>query len=267
MKKTILNLITAYLLCCTVSIYAQENTSKKPNGRWYQIEILIFSHALANNDEKEIWSKNLGLKYPKNIVELKNTSQGEQPFTLLNSNQHSFNSIKKRLVNTRGFRQLFHRAWRQPIGKRNNSESILIRGGNQFDNHYELEGSIKLGLERYLHITTDLWLSTFVNKAEQGDRQWPILPRVPIHSSATQISNIDPNTSVDYSADNLLSITKDEAENMSSSENPFLDLGSNNYAVNQTIALRQSRRMRSNELHYIDHPLMGVLVKITRYSR
>jgi hypothetical protein len=27
--------------------------------------------------------------------------------------------------------------------------------------------------------------------------------------------------------------------------------------------MQASRRMRSGELHYIDHPLMGVLIKVT----
>ena len=35
-------------------------------------------------------------------------------------------------------------------------------------------------------------------------------------------------------------------------------------AVQTRFRLRSSRRMRSNELHYIDHPLFGVLVLITR---
>ncbi len=35
---------------------------------------------------------------------------------------------------------------------------------------------------------------------------------------------------------------------------------------NQFIALRESRRMRSNELHYLDHPALGVITKISPYS-
>ncbi|MGV0034771.1 MAG: CsiV family protein [Candidatus Azotimanducaceae bacterium WSBS_2022_MAG_OTU7] len=28
----------------------------------------------------------------------------------------------------------------------------------------------------------------------------------------------------------------------------------------------QSRRMRSDELHYIDHPLFGIVVRINRFT-
>ena len=35
---------------------------------------------------------------------------------------------------------------------------------------------------------------------------------------------------------------------------------------NQFMALRESRRMRSDELHYLDHPAFGVITKISPYS-
>ncbi len=35
---------------------------------------------------------------------------------------------------------------------------------------------------------------------------------------------------------------------------------------NQFVALRESRRMRSNELHYLDHPALGVITRISPYS-
>ena len=34
------------------------------------------------------------------------------------------------------------------------------------------------------------------------------------------------------------------------------------YRVDSTVVVRQDRRMRSEELHYIDHPLLGVLIKV-----
>ena len=38
---------------------------------------------------------------------------------------------------------------------------------------------------------------------------------------------------------------------------------SSSWQVSQIIPLRQSRRMRSGELHYLDHPRLGVLARIT----
>jgi len=38
------------------------------------------------------------------------------------------------------------------------------------------------------------------------------------------------------------------------------------YKLKRTVTLQEHRRMRSRELHYLDHPLFGVLVLITPYE-
>ncbi len=35
------------------------------------------------------------------------------------------------------------------------------------------------------------------------------------------------------------------------------------YPFRHAVPMRQSRRMRSNEVHYLDHPLLGVVIKFT----
>ncbi len=315
MKSLALTLLASVLTVTNLAL-AQDNTEEATEQQWYQIEVLIFAYQKAAASNTEVWPKELGLKYPQRIVELKKAAQNEvmlndwpvnseaiaeestapsteapiqslieesteqesppepllvtlkeQPFTLLSEDQLSFSDMKKKLLRQKDLRQLFHGAWRQPIGERNDSESLLIRGGDQFDNHFELEGSISLGLERYLHITTDLWLSTFVSNAGRMENPWPVLPQAPVTSSAnaeaieTNDSNKDMFNQVNPSlGSGTLFVNNNEMQN------PFLDLVGNQYAVDQTATMRQSRRMRSNELHYIDHPLMGLLVRITPYD-
>ncbi|MGK0500278.1 MAG: hypothetical protein ACJAYG_001927 [Oceanicoccus sp.] len=187
----------------------------------------------------------------------------QQPFTQLDEEQHSFSQLKRKLFRQVGFRQLFHASWRQPINPRDSADSILIRGGDMFDQRYELEGSVSIGLERYLHISTDLWLSTFVSNAGRSDNLWPVLPKLPITSNANnsrsqhELTNKDIFAAIGSGDNNSANIPFD---------NPFSQLSANQYVVDRTVALRQQRRMRSNELHYIDHPLMGLLIKITAYD-
>jgi hypothetical protein len=38
------------------------------------------------------------------------------------------------------------------------------------------------------------------------------------------------------------------------------------YSYRHAVLLQQRRRLRSGELHYIDHPLLGLLIKISRYQ-
>lgn len=44
----------------------------------------------------------------------------------------------------------------------------------------------------------------------------------------------------------------------------FLEEPVQDYEFRHAVRLQQSRRMRSGELHYIDHPLVGIVVKISR---
>lgn len=38
------------------------------------------------------------------------------------------------------------------------------------------------------------------------------------------------------------------------------------YEFRHAVLVQQHRRMRSGELHYIDHPLLGIIIKVTRYE-
>ena len=38
------------------------------------------------------------------------------------------------------------------------------------------------------------------------------------------------------------------------------------YPWRHAVLLQQTRRMRGGELHYIDHPMFGLLIKVTRHE-
>jgi hypothetical protein len=38
------------------------------------------------------------------------------------------------------------------------------------------------------------------------------------------------------------------------------------YVTDRVVSMRQHRKMRSSELHYLDHPLLGLLIQITPYE-
>jgi len=107
------------------------------------------------------------------------------------------------------------------MDRESKTPSIVISGGQSVGGHRELEGTIKIHIARYLHLTTDLWLT---QGSKETNLTWPSVPTRPGSSS----------TKASY---NLTS-----------------------YPV---ATLRERRRMRSKELHYIDHPLMGVLILFT----
>ena len=54
-------------------------------------------------------------------------------------------------------RVLAHESWIQPIGS--DQTSIMIQGGAEQGEKYELEGFITLYRKRFLHVITDLWFT------------------------------------------------------------------------------------------------------------
>jgi len=121
-----------------------------------------------------------------------------------------------------------------------------------------------------LHIETDLWLNTFTSNIGLLETPWQLLPRRPSaqkHPTDWQEKNTEPGFDPlsESQAQSLKSNRLTDSAQIS--EDALVELFGNQFSVERTVALRQKRRMRSNELHYLDHPLMGLLVKVTPYER
>ena len=228
--------------------------------------------------------------------------QQEQPFILLDKKQRQLNADAQRINRKHDLRVLFHEAWRQPI-EQESSNNVLILGGNTFDQHYELEGTLNIRLNRYLHVSSNLWLSRFAANYGQESLHWPPLPEIPQDLPIEQaghdesiINNLTIENRKNVFSDTLgsrgtrsivQSYNDDEQSNSNkyanwslqtqSPDNPywqsvnttntFTELQKSAYLIEEIVLMQQSRRMRSEELHYIDHPKMGIVVQITPYNR
>lgn len=227
------------------------------------------------------------------LLEDQGMEDGPKAFVKLPAEQLQLTDIVERISRRSNYRFLMHDSWLQPVQDRDTSIPILIRAGEKFDDHFELEGSIKISVERYLHISTDLWLSRFVNKTSAEELLWPVLPKQPNtilnappeDSTSPLLVSMDGSASTDagnsfvsgdLSFSGLRQSSTDPAsdsntlaevlDNSFQSYDSFFDFKQRYYRAERTATMRQSRRMRSNELHYIDHPLMGLLIKIMPYE-
>lgn len=114
---------------------------------------------------------------------------------------------------------------------------------------HELDGSVKIVLSRFLHIYTDLLLLEPVNltperNANKDDNlktATDLVEEAPDNFEAAEAEK--PITPAAY----RLSLASDDAK--------FTTLHGFN--------IHSHRRMRSEELHHLDHPLLGILVKVT----
>lgn len=271
-------------------------TAQSPDAsteRWFQVELIVFAQGGSPTDGEELWRPDIELRYPNDWLELVDLTQVDSPapddawetvqeeeaqpanndfwttaegdvasapelsdraLALLPADQLSLRNEVQRLNRNNQYRVLFHGGWHQPLLENQQGPAILITGGDLYDDHYELEGSVQLSLRNYLHVDTNLWLTQFSTNYGQERAPWPNLPRRPNQP----IDIIDFMFYFDESSSGLW--------NQFNQNRDYDALMTQPYVVENIMLLQQSRRMRSGELHYIDHPKMGVLVKLTPYE-
>lgn len=247
---------------------------------WYQVELIVF--ARRNDSGQEHWPSNIKLRYPGDWVELKDPNTQPQAndsntvnapvdltreaFYLLPANDRQLNTQARKLEQNPRYELLFHQAWRQIITNKKSSKAILINGGQQFGQHQALEGSIRLSVATYLELQTNLWYSQFdLNVGQEVTRQWPEIPLRPNYSNANFAGlSLDSNLELEQAlaAENQQWASDSFNENNgTAAENAAAE-----FLTRQIILLQQERDMRSGEVHYLDHPVLAVVVQITPYQ-
>ncbi len=285
-------LIAATLTLLAGSAFSQQSWD---GNRWFQIEVSIFSSAFSSDQNAERWSsEQLNLTYPArirpllslynflyvdhlrerllgvpvnaandgspgNAAELLTAEQryinamGPSPargsssfrlpdlerdaFLLLPPAQSDFQQTNRALERSGQNRLLFHGVWRQPVLLRNAAAAIFIAGGRQYGTRHELEGSLTFrfnaGSDRVV-IDSNLWFSDY-SRVKNSDYEWQV-PPIPAAIAATLA--------------NSFSATEPDSD----------------YVINRIFQLTESRDMRSNEFHYLDHPAMGLVVTVKPYD-
>lgn len=156
-------------------------------------------------------------------------------FHALPPSAHDFVTTNRTLSQSPAHRIVYHSAWRQPLMRRSATPAVGLRGGREFGERSEVEGSVTVvaGSTRdRLTLEANLWLTQFgALAAEASAWTLPVLPAV-------------------------LSDTDDAEE-----------VPSQAFTPTRIIQFNQSREMRLAQFHYFDHPAMGMLVQITAYER
>lgn len=192
-------------------------------------------------------------------------SLGLRAFVRLPQEELQLTSLRQRLDKSPGYETLVHVGWRQALSRNEKPQAVHIyRGMEQADTQTSLaeplvdplvsadtaridqavasplplDGTVAVVLGRYLHVAADLVYAPEeapLPAAAPGTASPP--PQVPAPTDIpTEEGTIDGA--------------------LADGEQPV---------VPKPLVYRmtQSRRMRSNELHYLDHPLFGMLIQAT----
>jgi hypothetical protein len=198
----------------------------------YDVEIIIFEDPQARYINSEYWHEN-----PDLISSLSSTETETAESNSDEIKGSNFKTIKpvilsqeyKRINNSSEFNVLFYGAWRQTGLDEDKAFEINIEdleNTHKGNSKNTITGQLKLVLSRYLHIYGD----------------FDYLRPMDINSIANESND-------DTSGNNTETATTEESQGVMAKT-------VNNYQINI------HRRMRSKELHYIDHPLVGILIQI-----
>lgn len=256
------------------------STATAEAPRWYEVELALISYQNKDKIDHEHWPEILipdPNTHPTDDKTSKEASaswqwlkwwnQASLPNRLFDLETHSINQYKEleapflsqglafadkteKFEKAKDLQVIWSKKWRQPIPKKEgavNAENLInidIKTALNFKQaltssspliEIEVKGNLHLYRSRYLHLVSDLkvqhWQSLASNRVL--DKSINILPS---HTKSTD--NIIPSNS----STPLTAIT----------EVPL-----------RAAIIKQSRRMRSKELHYIDHPMLGILIRTT----
>jgi|GEM_PF-1849296 len=274
-------LVIKLLLLCLLGALSH-GAHAQNEGRWYSVEIIVFKRLNNASLTEEFWAQDLSLQYPNSLQYLseKTTSDtgSRQNFKRLSSNVFRLNNYRNSLNSSEDYEVLYHQAWKQQMQGKNRSPSIAIRGGDLITNsnsqsHSELEGYITFHIARFLHLNTNLWLSEPNIAKLQGASRVSPLPKPPLYGyveerdlSQALKNDTAPTQALSERIGEILDRDARQLIEGASGSDDRNGLNSNTQARTKTskgiIRLAQQRKMRSKELHYIDHPLMGMLIYV-----
>lgn len=164
-------------------------------------------------------------------------------FTTLSAGERRLSNKAAAMQRSGRYRILFHEAWIQPLYSEAQAQPIVLDRSGDGGPWPELQGTVKLYLARYVYLESNLWLNT-AGDYLPGSWRMPAPPLAPRSVAPTSASTLSASASAQSSAPG--------SQNMEP-EYPF----------RHAVLLQQTRRIRSGELVYIDHPLLGVLVSIS----
>ena len=245
-------LLLFFLLLCTANYALAETADTRDQSeqlKQYDTEIIIFEDAHARYINSESWNndssadsrlsgrKTKGSKTKDNKTNTYTKKSKSKP-----TNADTYTAIEteflhkeyKRIKNSSEYNVLFYGAWRQEgLDKQQAFEIDLseLENTHRRKSKNTVSGNLKVVLARYLHFYSQLEYQQLnnqddlVDKTNNNSESDIVVELVTQHGKITEDQNI--------------SLTQ-----------------------NNIYKMHSHRRMRSKELHYIDHPLVGILIQI-----
>jgi len=179
------------LLLILPSLLLAETAAQDETPPWYEFEVLIFERIDKGAGSTELWPEDPGTPSLLNAIPFdtrgSNTLRDNLPipYRPLPAEERRLGNLWAKLKSSRNYRPLYHVAWRQQMVDPEQAQLLYINlppeNGEAESplNPPKLEGTLKIGVKRYLHLETDLLLRRPRNLDEAASQQDPYALRLP----------------------------------------------------------------------------------------
>jgi len=251
--KTILKTVSFFfLLPSSTSLYALDYSDLPA----YEIEVVIFTFKDSHSSGSEIWPDLVKTESIDNSIELHNSNsltlvpgpdEKGYYYSKIPSDQYKLEKEINKLTKSKNYNIIYHEAWIQPGLDKDNAEFIHIKS---VDN----SGDVSL-IDTLSPINANQSGSSSAN---------PLF----IAQDTTPKNNVLLDGVVKVELGRYLHINFDlkYQRDLAPQQGVIDNTTANSYKDIRYYPVQTHRRMRSKEVHYIDHPLIGILVLATPFE-
>ena len=242
----------------------------------YRVEVMMFAYLDEQSAQKEHWQETLETEEEQIIPDAEvedlpeddgyageslpvddmteETPEPELPYQPLEDLE--FADAATRFAYRNDIAIIWHQAWVEEIQDADNAILHDVDTVLEGELKVEVSGSVRLHRSRYIHITPDLSVQQYV-------LGFPL--------DETDIQEETPEAEITKPAapqDHPFAAFRMEPELIQETEATELELIPEEpvWMPLRAAHIDRSRRMRSDEVHYLDHPLLGMVVKVTPYE-
>ncbi len=221
-----------FSLLVTLFIFSHIATA----ASWYQVEIVVFDRLNPDLDGEQ-WQNEV-FTVRDNLVELQaaDTVDDLVPYMMLDKTRNRLNGVQRVFKLSSQYRPLIHLSWQQLATKRKESRYVHLQ---RLDGNPSIPVAETSNLDDEPEFIDDL---IPLNRIIDGS--------IRIRSGFYLHADIDLSYFKELPAENKI---------LRTSEEPFVGI-----TDKTVIKLKETRKIKLNEIHYFDHPMFGVILQVSR---
>ncbi len=194
-------------------------------------------------------------------IKMNSSSRSKHKSLLFLSGEfHDLTTIKKRLGSSKHYEVLFHESWNQVLTREEIATSVVIDSPSNSSGWPRIQGTISLFMNNFIHFKSNIW----INVGKEKDTNSIRLKPPPILTIGTRLDYQRTNCKnggmileppvLDYFISQKAQTNNEASESM------------RNYDWSYAIPMQDTQKIKINQIHYLDHPFIGIILKVTNQT-